>query len=42
LTDSAGYARSYPGGNALRGDMNGDGLLNNGDVDAFVALLTGG
>ena len=25
-----------------KGDMNCDGFVNNGDIDAFIALITGG
>ncbi len=39
LTDPAAYRGEYP--ECVRGyaDMNADGLVNNGDIDAFVALL---
>ncbi len=35
------YASQYPGCNALNGDVNGDGRLDNFDIDCFVALSTG-
>jgi hypothetical protein len=42
LTNPSGYAAAYPDCVASNADCNGDGLVNNGDIDAFVALLTGG
>jgi len=43
LTDRPTYEATYPGCDAdVQGDFDGDGELNNGDIPAFVELLTGG
>jgi hypothetical protein len=42
LTDPAGYAATYVGCPITNCDTNGDLLVNNGDIDSFVALLVGG
>lgn len=38
-TSIASYALAYPGCEILRGDMNGDHLVNDEDLDAFVLLV---
>ncbi len=35
------YADEYPGCGIMLGDINHDGWMNNGDIDAFLASLTG-
>ena len=42
LINPAQYESQYPNCDILNGDINGDGTLNNFDVDAFVALLNSG
>lgn len=42
LVDPAGYAELYPGIDRIqRGDLNGDGLLNDGDIPLFIDALLG-
>ena len=42
MTNPSGYTSLYPDCAIMNADVNGDGLINNGDIDPFVALLTGG
>jgi len=41
LTNLPGYYVQYPNCNHLNGDMNGDGVVNNFDVDLFTQYLVG-
>ncbi len=36
-----GYYAEYPDCNWLNGDIDGDGAVNFGDINPFVALLSG-
>jgi hypothetical protein len=42
LTNPAQYALQYPDCEIMNADVNGDGYINFGDIDPFVALLEGG
>ena len=42
ITDSVGYAATYPDCDINLADINQDGSVNFGDIDPFVALITGG
>jgi hypothetical protein len=39
LTNPAAYAATYPGCNILRGDTNGDSLVNGRDIQGFTNLV---
>jgi len=39
LTDPAAWQQTYPGCPLSNGDINGDGALDFGDINPFVALL---
>ena len=41
LSDPAAYAAAYPDCDIMNGDCNNDGEFNFGDIQPFVALLTG-
>jgi len=40
LTDPAGYAQKFPNCDRMLADCNGDGVVDNFDIDPFVKLLT--
>ena len=40
LTDSAGYAATYPNCDIQLADVNDDGAVDFGDINPFVALLS--
>lgn len=39
MMDRNAYEAEYPGCNYLNGDMDGDGLVTESDLDLFLALL---
>jgi hypothetical protein len=41
LADPSAYANAFPGCNVLNADINADGTVNFGDINPFVALLSG-
>ncbi len=41
LPDPTAYAAEYPDCDILLADCNGDGVVDFGDINAFVALLSG-
>ncbi len=45
INNPTAYEQQYPNCDRLRADINGDGYVNNGDIDAFLTLIgtaTGG
>ena len=42
LTNPPGYFAAFPNCNIMNADANGDGILNNFDIDTFVTLLNQG
>ncbi len=42
LSDPLGYAQQYPDCNVFNADCNGDAAVNFEDINAFIALLSGG
>jgi hypothetical protein len=42
LANPDGYAATYPNCNILSGDTDGNGYVDFGDINSFVALLGGG
>jgi hypothetical protein len=41
LSNSAAWQATYPGCDFMNCDINGDGSVNFGDINAFIALLSG-